>query len=360
VDPGFTAAGVLKTEFQLPRSRYPVNMRQYPHFAEMRRFNQAVLADVAALPGVQSAALAGNHPLDAGFTNSFTVVGREAEARSWPEIAVRRVTPSYFRTLGVPLVRGRLIRDGDDDAGSPVLLLNEAAAARFFDGRDPLGQQIAFWGTARTIVGIVGNERFHGLTAAAPPAVYTPLAQAPSVNGGEVLLVRAAEPLAVAGAVERAVRRVDPGLALFGVEPLTATVAESIGQRRFVMLLLMTFAVVALLLAAIGIEGVLSYDVAERRREIGIRMALGGLPGRVMGLVMGRAAVLTGLGLAVGAAASLALTRLLRALLFEVSPADPLTYLGVVAVLAAVAAAASYVPARRAVDGDPMKGLREP
>ena len=364
VDPGFQAAGLLKVEFQLPPSRYPADLRKYPHFVEMQRFNEQVSAGIAGLPGVQAVALAGNHPLDAGFTNSFTVVGREAEARHWPEISVRRVSASYFSTVGVPLVRGRLIRDGDDDMAAPVVLVNEAAARRFFEHRNPVGQQIRFWGAARTVVGIVGNERFHGLTEAPPPAVYAPLAQSPSVGGGEVLLVKSAQPLAIAGAVEAGIRRVDPGLAVFGVEPLSITLAESMGQRRFVMLLLATFAVVALALAAIGLEGVLSYDVAERRREIGIRLALGGLPARVVRLVMARALALTVAGAAVGTVAALGLTRLLRSLLFEVAPTDVPTFAGAVLVLVVVALAVSYVPARRAVQTDPavgpQRGVGEP
>ena len=137
----------------------------------MHRFNAALLDEVRRLPGVQAAALAGSHPLDAGFTNSFVVVGREAEGRDWPGIAVRRLTPGYFATLRVPLVRGRLLQASDDTAAPPVALVNEAAATRFFGTSDPLGHEIRFWGSARRIVGIVGNERFHGLATPPPPAV---------------------------------------------------------------------------------------------------------------------------------------------------------------------------------------------
>src|SRR5262249_25273375 len=150
---------------------------------------------------IEAASLAGNHPLDAGFTNSFTVVGREAEGKNWPEINVRRVTSGYFQTVRVPIVGGRPFRDGDSTSAPAVVLVNEAAARRFFGDADPIGQQIRFWGTARTIVGLVGNERFHGVTEAAPPAVYAPLSQTPSADGGEVLLIRTTEPQAMAGAV---------------------------------------------------------------------------------------------------------------------------------------------------------------
>jgi predicted permease len=359
VDPGFDVQRVLKAEFQLPAARYPRDFRRWPDFAEMHRFNAALLDEVRRLPGVQAAALAGSHPLDAGFTNSFVVVGREAEGHDWPEIAVRRLTPGYFATLRVPLVRGRLLQASDDTAAPPVALVNEAAATRFFGASDPLGHEIQFWGSARRIVGIVGNERFHGLATPPPPAVYTPLAQTPSAGGAEVLLVRTTSPESMGGALRAAIHRVDPGLAVFGEEPLVTTLTESLGQRRFVMLLLATFAGATLLLAAIGIYAALSYDVAERQREIGIRLALGALPSGVRRLVLWRAMLLAGAGLVAGACASLALTRLIRGLLFEVAPGDVTTLVATAGALALVALAASYAPARRIARTDPAIALRQ-
>ena len=359
VDPGFDAAGVRKAEFQLPASRYPRDFKQWPNFIEMHRFNAALLDQVRRIPGVEAAALAGSHPLDGGFTNSFSVVGRESEARTWPEIAVRRTTPGYFPTMRVPLVRGRLLHESDDTAAPPVVLVNEAAARRFFEHRDPLGQEILFWGTARRIVGVVGNERFHGVAQPAPPAVYAPLAQAPSASGAEVLLVRAAQPAGLAGPLRAAIRRVDPALAVFGEELLATTLTEGFGQRRFVMLLLAAFALAALLLAALGIYAVLSYDVAQRRREIGIRMALGARPGAVSRLVLWRGTVLAGIGLLVGGVASIGFARVLRGLLFEVAPDDVTTLVSVSLLLGVVAAAASYLPARRVIRTDPIAALRD-
>jgi predicted permease len=359
VDPGFQADGVLKAEFQLPPSRYPVDFRKWPDFVEMHRFNQRLLEQIASMPGVQAAALAGNHPLDAGFTNSFTIVGREAEGRDWPEIGVRRVTPDYFRVVRSPLVRGRVFGDGDSTEAPAVALVNEAAALRFFGDADPIGHQIRFWGTPRTIVGIVGNERFHGVAEAPPPAVYAPLAQTPSADGGEVLLIRAAEPQAMTDAVRRAITSADPGLALFGVEPLKNTLEESFGRRRFVMLLLAGFALIALSLSAIGMHAVLSADVAARTREIGIRMALGARPRAVLGLVLSRSARLTALGLVAGVGGALGLMQLLASLLFEVRPRDAASLGAAVVVSAVLMLAASVIPAARAVGTEPVTTLRE-
>jgi putative ABC transport system permease protein len=359
VDPGFDVARVRKAEFQLPESRYPRDFKQWPNFVEMHRFNGVLLERVRRLPGVEAAALAGSHPLDAGFTNSFSIVGRESEARTWPEIAVRRTTADYFVAMRVPLVRGRLLDQSDDTAAAPVVVVNEAAARRFFEHRDPLGQEIRFWGAARRIVGVVGNERFHGVAEPPPPAVYAPLAQAPSASGAEVLLVRAAQPAGLAAPIRAAIRGVDPALAVFGEELLAATLTESFGQRRFVMLLLAVFAVAALLLAALGIYAVLSYDVAQRRREIGIRMALGARPGAVSRLVLWRGTALAGIGLVGGGLGSIAFARVLRGLLFEVAPDDVTTFVAVSVLLGAVAAAASYLPARRVIRTDPIAALRD-
>lgn len=359
VDPGFSTEGVLKAEYQLPQSRYPADFSAWPNFQEIHRFNDALSRQAEALPGVESVAIARNHPLDAGFTNSFTVVGRETEAEDWPEISIRSVSPGYFSTLGIPLVRGRLLRDSDDPSSSPVLLINEAASRRFFPDQDPLGQQISFWGADRTIVGVVENEKIHGLTEATPPAVYTPLAQAPPMDGGETLLLRVnGDPAALAQAVGATIHQLDPALVAFGVEPLERTLSGSLGQRRFTMLLLGVFAGLALLLAVVGVYGVVSYTVAQRTREIGIRMALGAEPADVHRLFVIQGMALALGGLALGLLAAFAVTRVLSSLLYGVRASDPLTFVIVALLLAAVALLAAYLPARRAARVDPMIALR--
>lgn len=359
IDPGFRTEGVVKAEIQLPESRYPRSFANWPDWPEQQAFHDRLLERVSGLPGVESVAMAGNHPLDAGFTNSFFVVGREEEARDWPEIAIRRVSPGYFPTLGVPLVRGRLLRDGDGTKDLPVLLVNEEAARRFFPGRDPLGQKISFWGTERTIVGLVSNERFLGLAETPPPALYAPLAQVPSITGAGCLLVRAEVDLeTLIPEIRGAIRELDPGLAVFGEEPLAETLAESMGQQRFTMLLLAAFAGLALLLAAVGVYGVLSFIVVQRAPEMGIRMALGASQRYVVRQVVWQGARLAIVGLAFGLAGAFVLTRFLRGLLFGVEATDPITFLAVPGLVLLAALLASWVPAQRATEADPMSILR--
>jgi putative ABC transport system permease protein len=360
VDTGFNAEGVAKAEFQLPGTRYPRTGREWPNFAEMHRFNDDLLRRVASVPGVEAAALVGSHPLAPGFTNSFTIAGREDESRNWPEISVRQVTPGYFDVVRLRVSSGRLFGAADGTIAPPVGLINATAQRMFFEGRDPIGQQIQFWGVARTIIGVVADEKIHGVLKATPPAVYVPLAQAPPFGGGEALLVRTSAGVATLLApVRSAIRDIDPQLAVFGVEPLERTLAESVGQQRFVTLLLVLFALLAVTLAVIGIHGVLSYSVAQRRHEIGIRVALGAPPVRVTRLVMRQGAVLTVTGMLLGVAAAFALTRLLANLLFGVSATDAATFLAVLPVLAGVAMLATWLPARKAVRIDPLQALRE-
>lgn len=357
VDPGFAAAGVLKAEYDLPESRYPRDFVAWPAWTEIQSFNERVLARVRALPGVQSAAIGEAHPLDAASTNSFVVVGREAEAEDWPEIRIRKVTPDYFDVVRVPVLRGRSITESDGVDAEPVVVINQAAVTRFFAGREPIGSQIGFWGTARTVVGVVGNERLQGLTEAAPPALYAPAAQVPSATG--VLLVRGAgDPMALAGALRAAVRAEDPALALYEVEPLAETLAASIARERFTTLLLSLFAALAIVLSAIGVYGLLAWLVTQRTNELGIRLALGARPVSLLRLVVGEAARLALAGVAIGLLGTLAAARLLRGLLYGITATDPHALaLAAIAILL-VALLASLPPARRAVAADPLRALR--
>jgi putative ABC transport system permease protein len=357
VDPGFLAQGVLKAEFQLPSS-YPQRRSEWPRWQEIRRFGAEVRSRVAALPGVTSVTVAGAHPLEAGYTSSIAVVGREAEAGDWPEPSIRMVDPGYQATLRVPLREGRALSDADDLNAPPVVAINETARRRFFGDRPALGQRISMWGAERTIVGVLADERFHGLAEAASPAVYLPSGQAPIPNGSILVRVEG-DPAAFAPTLRRVVRELEPGLVLSAVEPLVETVSQSVAQRRFTMLVLGAFAAVALLLAMVGVHGVLSYTVAQRNREIGIRMALGADRANVGRLIVGQGAKLAIGGLGIGVLGSLGVSRLLSALLFGVTPGDPATLAMVALALGGVALLASWLPARRAARVDPMVVLRE-
>jgi putative ABC transport system permease protein len=317
------------------------------------------LRRVRALPGVAAAAIASNHPLDAGFTSSIRVVGREAEAQDWPEPRIRLVSGGYFETVGLPMISGRRFRDGDAPQAPPVILVNEAAQRRFFAGQNPIGQQINLWGANRTVVGVVGNERLQGLAAAPPPSVYVPLDQVPSASGAHSLLIRSSgDPLALVSAVRATVRQLDSALPLYGVETLEQTLRNSLSQRRFTMLLLGGFALLAFALAAIGVHGVLSYSVAQRAREIGIRVAMGADARSVRGLVVSQGVTLAALGLGAGLVGALLATRVLRSMLFGVGAEDPVTFLAAALALGLVALLAAYLPARRATRIAPMEALR--
>ncbi len=359
VDTGFRTTGVVKAEYQLPSTRYPFEFSRWPNLTEIQTFTSRLLRRAAELPGVQAAAVSGTHPLDPGFTNSFEVVGREAESDSFPELSIRSVSPGYFAVTSLPLLRGRLLADGDTASSSRVLVINNAAATRFFGAREPVGARIRFWGVTWTIVGVVGNEKFQGVTEEDPIAAYAPLAQAPTRGSGVLLVRTASDPGLMGPALGGIVREIDPALAVFGVETLDETLLRSVGDRRFAMILLALFAGLALVLAVIGVHGVLSYGVAERRRELGIRVALGAATRHITWLVVSEGLLVGTVGVAAGVAGALVTTRALSSLLFGVTATDVTTYVLVALALTAVAIASTWLPARRAARVDPSQLLRE-
>jgi predicted permease len=355
VDPGFRADGILKVEYELPERRYPRDFRAFPRWPEVTAFHETLLNGVASIPGVEAVAIASDHPLAAGTTNSFVVVGREQEARNWPELSIRSVSADYATVTGLRLASGRHLRASDTADAPAVLVVNDTARRMFFPRHDPIGQQIAFWGTRRTIVGVVADEKIHGVAEPTPPVAYVPLGQLPLAD---TLLVRVqGDPQHAAAAVHRVFRDIDPGLAVFGVEPLQRTLTTSLSRERFTMLLLGLFAGLTLLLATLGVYGVLSYGVAQRTTEIGVRLALGAQPGGIVRLIMGQGLVLLVAGLCVGGTAALVLGEAIAGLLFGVAAHDALTFLTAAVVICATATMAAYLPARRAARLPPAVAL---
>jgi len=358
IDPGFDVHGTLRARYSLPAARYPQDYSRYPDWKEVENFDRSLIRRAEALQGVVSAAVSGADPLDAGFTNSFLIVGREEETAHQPEIRVRTVSPGYLSTAGIRLVTGRGFTNSDDPGSSFVAMVNQAAVRRFFPDGKAIGEQIRFWGASRRIVGIVGDVKFEGLREATPPAVYVPLAQAPTGTGS--LMVRAeVDPATLEEPVRRIFHDLDPELAVFGMEPMTQALAGTLSEQRFVTVLLGVFAGLAVLLSLVGVESVLAYAVARRRPELGIRMALGAGTRRVRAMVLADGLRLAGLGLALGLAAALLTSRLLGSLLFEVAPVSVPVYALVAVGVLAAAVLASWLPARRATHMDPMSVLRE-
>jgi putative ABC transport system permease protein len=278
---------------------------------------------------------------------------------------VRVVTPEYFRTMGIPVKRGRGLDPSDSAESAPVAVITEAAAQRYFPGEDPLGKRIALgWrrpeGRPKAggeVVGIVGDVKDQGLAEAFPAEIYVPHAQLP-VESMDLVLRTSVSPESILPSVQAAVHELDPELPVSRPRTLADIVARSLGEPRFYMTLLGAFAATALTLAALGIFGVMSYMVVQRSREIGTRIALGALPADILRATLRRALLLAGSGVLVGLGGALVVSGLLRGLLFDLSPNDPATLVTVALLLTAVALVASWLPARRAAEVDPICALR--
>ncbi|HEX8149363.1 MAG TPA: FtsX-like permease family protein, partial [Pyrinomonadaceae bacterium] len=294
----------------------------------------------------------------------FQIEGRAPFAPGEQNNADRRVVNGdYFRVMGIPLRRGRSFDDRDRKEATQVLIVNDTFARRFFPNDEPLGKRIVFGGgpaggTAREIVGVVGDVRHAGLDEPATPEFYVPFTQVMTSRLTVVARSASDDPAGLAGALRGVIRQTDKDSPVWNVRTMEGLLSASVAKRRFNMILLGGFASVALLLAALGIYGVISYTVTQRTHEIGVRVALGARGRDVLRLVVGRGMLLTLAGVGIGLAASLALTRLLKSLLFGVSETDPLTFALVALLMTAVALLACLVPARRATKVDPMVALR--
>ncbi len=358
VDPGYRIEHVLTVRLGLQPSRYG-------EARQKTAFQRALLERVRTLPGVEAAAVTNHLPTVSDFARAFTIGGRPVPPPGeWPVARFRAVTPEYFRAMGIPVLHGRAFTVQDHGEAPGVALINQTLARQHWPQQDPLGQRINLekperqhaW---RVVVGVVGDVRHRGLDAEVQPEVYVPYDQVPEASVTLVLRT-AIEPSRLAAPARAAVRAVDPDQPVGEVRTLEQVVAESdsVGSRRTVLLLLIAFAALAVLLAAVGVYGVISYSVAQRTQEIGVRMALGASSADLVRMVVRQALALALAGIALGTAGALALSRFLTALVYQVKPADPGTYAAVALLLMTVALAASYLPARLATRVSPVTALR--
>jgi predicted permease len=358
VDPGFRPAGVTTFNVSLSPVRYPDESKQ-------AQFATTMLSRLEQLPGMTSAGVSFSLPLSAsGYGLTFAIGGRApVSGPEEPRAQVRVATPDYFRTMGIPLLRGRAFT-AEDRAGAPMaLLISAETARRYWPNEDPIGQTLetgwhhASRSFAGTIVGVVGDVRQFNLAARPTAHIYAPLAQWP-LDELSVVMRSTAAPATTLSAARDVMRALDPELPVYEARPLEDIVRESIAERRFYALLLASFATLALVLAAVGIYGVIAYGVQQRRRELGIRIALGASRERVVGMVLRQGVALTIAGAALGLAGASMVTRILRGQLFGVSTTDPMTFVAVPAILVVVAMIACVVPARRALAVDPASTIR--
>ena len=360
--PGVEPGGVVTASVTLPGARYADD-------GARRLFVRQVIDRLQAAAGVEAAGAITPLPLTGGgWQTSFAVEGfPEPEPGRFPTNDLARVTPDYFRAMGVRLLRGRLFTWSDDENAPPVVIVDETFANTWFAGQNPIGRRVKVnaghpppggplppWST---IVGVVNHVKNYGIDRESRVEVYAPFLQSP-VPIVSLVAKGPGDAGAIGAAMREAVRAADPSLPVFNVRTMDEYLARTLSPKRLILLLLALFAAVALLLAAVGLYGVMSYAVAQRTSEIGIRMALGAPPRAVQRLVVGQSLLLTAGGVAAGLAAAYSLTRLMTTLLFGVSATDPATFAGVAALLAAVALLAAWIPARRASRVDPLVALR--
>jgi len=346
VDPGFNPKDVLRVDVTLPRTRYPERNQS-------AAFYKQLLDRVAALPGVR--------PLSGGGTDAnFAIEGQPpAEPDHRPVAWYSSVTPDYLRAMGVRLLRGRELSERDDADAPKVVLISEGMARRYFPDQDPVGKRLVFGGgkDLREIVGVIADVKFFGLNVDARPSMYFPHAQNPA-RGMSLVVRTERDPMALAAAIRGQAAALDRDLAVSNVMTMEQLVGASLAAPRFTLLLLGTFAALAMALSAIGVYGVVSYSAAQRSHEIGVRMALGAQTSDVMKLVVGQGMALVLGGVGLGLMGAFGLSRVMESLLFGVSPTDATIFAATSAILAGAALGACFAPARRATKVDPMESLR--
>jgi len=355
VSPGFNPDGVFVGQIGVPASQYPDRSEK------LANLYSRLWHRLEAIPGVKSAALNDTPPLTGfGGPSPYAVQGRPVPPLAEQPLALRHlISPNAFATIGVKMAQGRDFNERDTPTSTPVVIINQAMADQLFPGEDPLGKHLisGMMQLQQEIVGVVANTHSQNLTAPPQPEMYYPALQRPETF--TTMLVRTdGDPALLAASVRAALREVDGNVPLTNPSTLRNFVDQSMADRRLTMLLLAVFAGLALVLASLGVYSVMAYSVGQRSGEIGVRMALGAQPDDVSKMVIRQGLALAGIGVAIGVAAALAVTRLMNALLFGVGASDPLTYLGMIALLGTVALLACWMPARRAGRVDPLVVMR--
>ena len=358
LDPGFRTDHLLTMKVDLSVLKYPDGERRSVFF-------DGVLRRIRALPGVQSVAVAGNLPLTYnGDSCTIAVEGiPDPPPSQWPDVIYRAIGPSYFTTMGIPLIRGRDFTDQDRTDSKNVVVISEKTAHHYWPGQDPIGKRLKPGATAsdvpwREVIGVVKDVRQNDFIAQPKMQMYFSYRQLKDLAANALVVRTSVEPMSLATSVRNAIWAVDKNQPVANIDTMDHIVSEAIARQRFSMLLLGVFATLALVLAAVGIYGVMSYSVAQRTHEIGIRIALGAQRGDVLTMTMKQGLKLVALGLLIGLASAFVLTRVMASLLFGISATDPTTFASICVVLLGVAALASYIPALRATNVDPIVALR--
>ncbi len=364
VRPGFNPSHLTTVQLWMPISNNPAND---PYAQEDKRaaFLQEVYRRVSVLPGVEQSSIAGNDtlPMNSGRNYSlFTIQGHPTDSERTPTADIAVVDTQYFATMGVPLISGRNFTVADTGTTQTVAVIDQTLARRYWPDENPVGQQIKFGFGAGVkgvaIVGVVGDIKSDGFEAPSVPHVYVPMGQFAPVNA-VVFLRSRADVQNLGEAARHEVEKVDPNVPVHSISSMDQIISRSMADRRFALELLGVFAAVALLLAAIGIYGVMAYSFSQRTHEVGIRMALGAQQLDILRMALGEGMQIVVIGLASGLAGAAIMTQFFRSMLFGVAPADPITFVSVSAILAGVALFACYIPAQRATRVDPLVALRE-